>query len=313
MNRFINKEIYYSITLIVVPLSVVFGVYFYSAHESSNPNLQNVAPSSTFSSEKIEYTYEQSLFDSLEFEAKSVLVEKLNTGEILFEKNSSIAAPIASITKIMTALVVYENINDLNMEVSIPIEALSSYGTTQLRLGETFSFKDLLDLMLMTSSNHAAVAVSNIFESTFPNKDFINEMNILSKKIGLNNTYFLNETGLDENLNTAGSFSSAKDVSTLLKYIIKNHPQLFEKTKMNNYTIVSKTGYHHNITNTNSIVGKLPNMIASKTGYTDLAGGNLTIVIDPGLNDPISITVLGSTRLGRFEDVLKLTDSIYNK
>ena len=98
-------------------------------------------------------------------------------------------------------------------------------------------------------------------------------------------------------------------MSRLVEYIIKNHPELLEATKHNILNTESKQGIHHTIYNTNNIVDSLPNIIGSKTGYTDIAGGNLTVVIDPALNRPVSITVLGSSKEGRFKDVEKLSNA----
>jgi D-alanyl-D-alanine carboxypeptidase len=93
-----------------------------------------------------------------------------------------------------------------------------------------------------------------------------------------------------------------------VSYIISNYPDLLESTKNLEKNISSKN-FVHKAVNTNEIVNKIPNIIASKTGFTDKAGGNLLVVFDAGVNRPISIIVLGSTINGRFEDVLKLASS----
>jgi D-alanyl-D-alanine carboxypeptidase len=77
-------------------------------------------------------------------------------------------------------------------------------------------------------------------------------------------------------------------------------------TSLDQISIKSSNGFYHKIENTNTIVGELPNILASKTGFTDLAGGNLAVIIDPSLNRPILIVVLGSTKEGRFQDVSNL-------
>ena len=83
-----------------------------------------------------------------------------------------------------------------------------------------------------------------------------------------------------------------------------------DRTQQANARIYNTAGAYHEASNTNDAVSKIPNMIGSKTGYTDLAGGNLTIAFDAGLNRPIVITVLGSTHDDRFTDVLTLIDAV---
>ncbi len=74
--------------------------------------------------------------------------------------------------------------------------------------------------------------------------------------------------------------------------------------------IYNTDGEYHDAINTNDIVSRIPNLIGSKTGYTDLAGGNLTVAFDAGFDRPIIITVLGSSREERFTDVLKLVNAV---
>ena len=74
-------------------------------------------------------------------------------------------------------------------------------------------------------------------------------------------------------------------------------------------TVRSKEGFEHHLRNTNQIVNSLPNIVGSKTGFTEVAGGNLAVVIDPALNTPVVIVVLGSSKDGRFKDVERLTNA----
>jgi D-alanyl-D-alanine carboxypeptidase (penicillin-binding protein 5/6) len=120
----------------------------------------------------------------------------------------------------------------------------------------------------------------------------------------------LNPTGLDISAEEAGAYGTARDVSFLLEYIVKNHPAILEPTKSNKTLLYNTVGGFHEAKNTNNIVNQIPNLIGSKTGYTDLAGGNLTVVLDIGFNHPVIITVLGSTIDGRFSDVSKLIEVV---
>ena len=95
-----------------------------------------------------------------------------------------------------------------------------------------------------------------------------------------------------------------------MDYIITNYPEILEPTQQPSTRVYNTSGAYHEAANTNEAVQNIPNMLGSKTGYTDLAGGNLTIAFDAGLDRPIIVTVLGSTRHDRFEDVLKLVKAV---
>jgi len=116
---------------------------------------------------------------------------------------------------------------------------------------------------------------------------------------------------LDINSTTASAKGSAKDISLLLQYTIFNYPDIFEATTVKNVSIRSVDGITHKIKNTNDITGQIDGLIGSKTGYTDLAGGNLALIVDKGLNEPITIVILGSPNSQtRFEDALKILENI---
>jgi D-alanyl-D-alanine carboxypeptidase (penicillin-binding protein 5/6) len=241
--------------------------------------------------------------------AKSAMVTELKTGKILYSLNAEDQRPIASITKLMTSLVASENFEKRGIqEIKINENYLTAFGDSGLLVGQVWKIKDLIDFTLITSSNDGAKALAM---SAFLDDEssFVSEMNILSQKLGLDNTQFINETGLDINSDTeAGAISSAEDITKILKYITANKLETFSGTANSNekITIGEKV---YETENTNNLVKKLPGVLVSKTGYTDLAGGNLALVVDFGLNNPISIVVLGSSMEERESDVLKLYES----
>ena len=130
-------------------------------------------------------------------------------------------------------------------------------------------------------------------------------MNAKARKLGLAQTYYLNATGLDGSEQVSGGYGSARDVAFLLAYIIKNAPHAISATRYSSVAVVSSQA-SYTAKNTNSSLPQIPGLIASKTGFTTLAGGNLAVVFDAGFNHPIAVVVLGSTREGRFRDVQKL-------
>ena len=94
-----------------------------------------------------------------------------------------------------------------------------------------------------------------------------------------------------------------------MQYIYQTYPDLLEPTTEYSTAITSAQGYTHEAVNTNYYLSRIPGLIGSKTGYTDLAGGNLVVAFNAGLDRPVIVTVLGSTRHDRFTDVQKLVDA----
>jgi len=134
-------------------------------------------------------------------------------------------------------------------------------------------------------------------------------MNVKTEEMGLLRTYFFNESGLDVSEEVSGSYGTAKDVAQLLAFAIEYKPALLEATSRDRFSVSSLDNIDHMATNTNPIVGSIPGLFASKTGFTDLAGGNLMIAFDAGIMRPIVIAILGSSIDGRFEDMEKLVQA----
>jgi D-alanyl-D-alanine carboxypeptidase len=123
----------------------------------------------------------------------------------------------------------------------------------------------------------------------------------------MENAYFENSSGLDlDNETRPGAVASAYDVTKLLTYALLEYPSILNHSRFGNYSVVSLNGRNFQAENTNQLTDSIPGLLASKTGYTVQAGGNLAIVVDVGLMRPVVIVVLGSSREGRFSDVQKL-------
>jgi len=256
------------------------------------------------------------VFPKVHLEAKGAYVYDARNKTVLYAQNEDESLPLASISKVMTALVAVSSGRPYDT-VSVTKEALNVTGDSGLYRDEKWSLKDILDFSLITSSNdgmHAIALAMGALSKVDPTpheaiQDFVYKMNVKSQELGLTNTHFINETGLDESLVDAGAYSSAKDINTLMEYVLTYYPDLLEVTRETDINIKSLDNHTHVATNTNSIVGTIPGLLASKTGFTDLAGGNLTIVFDPEIGRPIIVTVMGSSSEGRFEDVRTLVDA----
>jgi D-alanyl-D-alanine carboxypeptidase len=254
-------------------------------------------------------------YDGLQLEAKSVFVWDIATHRTLYSYNEHAPLPLASLTKMMMALVA-NDVLPKSETVIISPEDLTQEGDSGLFSGERWSFSDLLDFTLITSSNDAASAIASVAgakialvrtastSDAFENKrQFIRRMNEKAQAIGLVDTYFLNESGLDIDSVTGGAYGTARDVAMLFEYIFRHHPELFTATAYPQAEFRSTDNIVHHVANTNSGVAAVSGLIGSKTGYTDLAGGNLAVIVDIGLKRPVVIVVLGSSRTGRFHDV----------
>ncbi|MEZ4195552.1 MAG: serine hydrolase [Candidatus Paceibacterota bacterium] len=248
-------------------------------------------------------------FDNMTVKGKAAYVWDINKQKALFAKNPDEALPLASITKLMTALVAYEILPD-ETPVTITKEASAQQSGGTLKWGEVFIAKDLANFALISSYNSAAftlaASVGALLGDINPTEQFVTGMNLKAQDLNLPSLKFYNPTGLDLSTTEAGAYGNAKDVSLLVEYILLNYPEILDPTVKPNTRLYNNQGEYHEADNTNEIVRDIPNLLGSKTGYTDLAGGNLTVVFDAGLNHPIVITVLGSTHSERFADVKKL-------
>ncbi|MFH1472957.1 MAG: hypothetical protein ABIF06_00895 [bacterium] len=256
------------------------------------------------------------VFPEVNIEARAAYIYDARTKTVVYAKNENERLSLASLTKIMTALVASEQ-TPLYSTVTIDREALMAEGDSGLYVGEKWSLNNLLDFSLVTSSNDGmravALALGAVSRSTVTGNemvnDFVQEMNKKAGGLDLKNTYFFNATGLDETDYKGGAYGSARDVVTLFEYILTYRSELLEATKQANSTIYSENNIAHKAKNTDILVDEIPGLIASKTGYTDMGGGNLVIAFDPELGRPIIISVLGSSADGRFDDMRTLINA----
>lgn len=246
--------------------------------------------------------------------AKAAYVYDVRTKRALYSKDPDAVLPLASITKLMTALVAHELV-DADKTVIIPKAAILQSGASGLSEGERFTADALAHYALLASSNDAAYALANavgtvIDEKKNPAATFVSAMNIRAEELGLSHLHFSNPTGLDLTTTQPGAVGTAREISFLVEYILNMYPNILEPTTVASARVYNEAGVYHDAENTNPIITRIPNLLGSKTGYTDLAGGNLTIAFDAGYNRPIIVTVLGSTYDGRFADVQKLVNAV---
>lgn len=231
-------------------------------------------------------------------QAKSALVYDTKSGRFLFEQNPRQKLPVASLTKLLSATVILENLKPEDI-VTVPKEALRVDDEKQtLYLGEKISVENLLKLMLIESSNDSAFALSLFAQSKGLN--FVEKMNERANQLGMTDTHFLDPAGLNDE-----AYSTAYDLIKLVKYALK-YDLIWNFLSEKNIIVKSADGkIEHNVKSTDQLLGIVPDIIGGKTGYTDGAGGCMILVVDiPGENDKIISIVLGST--DRFGDTIKL-------
>lgn len=237
---------------------------------------------------------------------EAAIVYDLSTGETLFARDSTTQLPLASLTKLLTIYAAADSMAATDT-VTITDSALAAEGESGFLPGERFAFADLARLALVASSNDAAQAIAEAAEA----RRSLSGPNLLASaasSAGLSQTYALNGTGLDESLSVSGGYGSAKDVAILAGALLEKVPKIARASVEPSMTITSDVGVVHTLPNTNPYAAQVPNILLSKTGYTDLAGGNLVVVYDAGIDHPVAIVVLGSTVSGRFSDVRELLD-----
>ncbi len=235
--------------------------------------------------------------------AISVLINSRGGERVLFKKNADERLSIASLTKLMTADVILENY-DLFREIKISEEAVAQEGEFgKLKAGRFFSVGYLLYPLLMESSNDAAYVLTNDYNG-MTEKKFVELMNSKAKELGLENTYFINPTGLDP-----GGFDDALNCSTA-EDLVKFTKSLLKKTSIWEILATPKFDlYGPELINTNELLGKIPNVVGGKTGYTPEAGGCMLLVLKNGEENFLINVILGApSPLARIEEMEKLVE-----
>ncbi|KKW41518.1 hypothetical protein A3I46_00110 [Candidatus Kaiserbacteria bacterium RIFCSPLOWO2_02_FULL_54_13] len=239
-------------------------------------------------------------FANVPLEAKAAVVYDLATGETLYAKNADAQLPLASLTKLLT---VYAALLTLSPDtpITIPESAISVEGPRTFRVGQTFSLADLSRLTLTASLNDGAVAIA----SATAERENLSQSDMLAgaaAALGLSQTYAVNGSGLDMNSAVSGGYGSARDLARLAGALSELAPGVAEATTFSSAEAVSEGGTSFTVGNTDPMVASIPRLLLSKTGFTDLAGGNLVLVFDAGINHSIAVVVLGSSPKARFTD-----------
>lgn len=237
-----------------------------------------------------------------EISARAFIIKDLTTDTILYQKDAKAPLPIASTTKIMTALVASEYFQP-NSELRVKNGSDVSGARVGLFAGEDLSFRSLLYGMLLNSGNDAAYTIAENYPGSV--HSFVSAMNKKAADLNLSGTHFDNPAGFD----SPKHFSSAQDMVVITEEALKNYQlaRIFA-TKETNIVSLDKK-YKHQLKNLNRLLSQIQGVLGVKTGYTNAAKENLVTLVERD-GRRILLVVLGSD--DRFGETTSLIDWVYS-
>ena len=252
--------------------------------------------------------------------AGSSVAIDVGSGTILHYDEGRKRTQIASLTKVMTAILVIENIENLDEEVIITSEALNVPGTVvgcptsvfcnanRMYKGEKVKAIDLLKAMLLNSANDAATALAIHISGS--QEKFVREMNEKAKKMGLKDTNFCTPSGLEIDEIEDQCYSSAYDIARIAAYSLQ-YNIIWDIMRIPEGRFYSTDGkYMHELKNTDILLSEMPNCLGGKTGFTPLAGKSLLLAAtDPSSKHKIVAVVLNDEN--RWSDMKILVNWVF--
>ena len=235
------------------------------------------------------------------FRAESALLFNTETNTIMFQQNAFKRMPLASITKLMTAMVALDHGIDFNKEANILPQEYGVGGELVLNPGETVTMRDLFNASLLGSANNATMAY--VRQLNIPQEEFIQEMNRKAIALNLEQTEFFDVTGLNPK-----NVSTAYEVATLAHHAFTKYPEISQATSQKEYTFtVRGSGREHTIHNTNKPVvdGELQ-VTGSKTGFLYEAGYCLVVQGAGSQKDRIAVVMNDISEDSQFAEISRL-------
>ncbi|QHJ97518.1 D-alanyl-D-alanine carboxypeptidase DacF [Bacillus subtilis] len=247
----------------------------------------------------------------LAHEAKSAVLIERDTGKVLYNKNSNERLAPASMTKIMTMLLIMEALDKGKIKMSDKVrtsEHAASMGGSQIFLepGEEMTVKEMLKGIAIASGNDASVAMAEFISGS--EEEFVQKMNKKAKELGLKNTSFKNPTGLTEE----GHYSSAYDMAIMAKELLK-YESITKFTGTYEDYLRENTDKKFWLVNTNRLIKFYPGVDGVKTGYTGEAKYCLTASAKKGNMRAIAVVFGASTPKERNAQVTKMLDFAFSQ
>ena len=208
----------------------------------------------------------------LELDGKSALLMDVTTGTILYEKNAHEALAPASVTKVMTMLLIMEAIDSGKIgwdDMVTASESAAAKGGSQiyLKVGETMSVSDMVKSIAVSSANDCACAMAEHLAGS--ESAFVDMMNTRAQELGMTDTHFVNCTGLDDDSEAANHKTSAHDIAVMSRELLKNHPDIKKFTTIWMDTVRNGA---FGLSNTNKLIRFYSGATGLKTGFTSGAG-----------------------------------------
>lgn len=219
----------------------------------------------------------------------------------VFQKDADKVLPIASLTKLMTAIIVLDNYN-LSDTVAIDKSADSQAPMKQdVKIGDTMPVESFLEIMLASSSNKSAYALADLMGE----QKFVGLMNQKAREIGLKNTFFDDPTGLSPK-----NVSTVNDLAKLAEYILRDYNKIADISSLREIDV---PGFGR-VINTDQLLGEIPQIVCGKTGFTKEANGCLLLVINNTKNNDYFINVVlgAEDRFVEMEKLITMPDTTCN-
>ena len=243
--------------------------------------------------------------------ATSGILLEPSTGKIIFEKDKDKEVSVASLTKMVSQIIVLEEVEKGNIKWSDIVTVsrnASSMGGSQIYLseGEKITVEDLMKGISVASGNDATVAMAEYISGS--EEKFVKRMNKKVKELGLKHTHFVNSTGLDEE----GHFSSAYDMSVIARELVINHPLILKFSSIYEDYLRENTPNKFWLVNTNKLISQYSGTDGLKTGHTDLAGYCLSATVKRGNLRLIGIVLGEKDSKIRNSETIDLLDYGFN-
>jgi D-alanyl-D-alanine carboxypeptidase (penicillin-binding protein 5/6) len=243
-----------------------------------------------------------------EVKAKSALLMDLATGTVLYEADAHTPLPPASVTKVMTMLLIMEAIDDGRIgwddTVTASEEAAAKGGSQiYLKAGEAMSVSDMVKSIAVSSANDCACAMAEHIAGS--ESAFVDTMNLRAQQLGMEDTHFVNCTGLDDDPEAAKHLTSAHDIAIMSRELLKNHPDIKKYTTIWMDTV---RGGSFGLSNTNKLVRFYPGATGLKTGFTSAAGYCLSASAERDGMGLIAVVMGSETSKDRFAACKTLLD-----
>ena len=245
---------------------------------------------------------------ALEVAGKSALLMDITTGTVLYEKNAHERLPPASVTKIMTLLLIMEAIDggDLDWEDTVTAsETAAAKGSSQvyLMVGETMSVRDMVKAIAVSSANDCACAMAELLAGS--EGAFVEKMNRRAQELGMKNTHFVNCTGLDDDPSAKDHRTTAYDIALMSRELMLHHPDI------QTYTTIwmdSVRGGSFGLSNTNKLIRFYQGATGLKTGYTSQAGHCLSATARRGQMHLVAVVLGAGSSAERFSACRTMLD-----